>query len=133
MTKTIIPQGTGLFGDGDGGTTGVSRQITSPTAVEIRSQQNSGISRVSQGRGGPLHVSEGSEKGGAVRDVVDGCRLYTKLGHRHWNLTVGVAHVCLSNYVVDVLGDVLGDGMELRCELGNIINIVLTDGALRRT
>ena len=117
MTKTIISQGTGLGGDGDGGATGVSWEISHTTTIEILSQQSSRISRVSQCRGGSLHVSEGADEVGGVRDVVDGGRLYTEPAHRHGDLTVGVALVSLGYNLVDVARDVWGDGFELRSEL----------------
>ena len=106
MSKTKVPEGTGLGGDGDGGATGVLSQIRHSATVEILSQQSSGVRSVSQSRGGPLHVSEGADEVGGARDVVDGGRLYTELGHRHGDLTVGVALVGLSYNLVDVAGDV---------------------------
>ena len=106
MTKTIVAQRAGLGGDGDGGATGVLCQVSHPATVEVLIQQSSGIRRVSQSRGGPLHVGEGADEGGGVRDVVDGGRLYTEPGHRHGDQTVGVALVGLSDNLVDVAGDV---------------------------
>ena len=106
MTKTKVPEGAGLGGDGDGGATGVLSKISHTATIEILGQQSSGICSVSQRRGGPLHVGEGADEGGGVRDVVDGGRLYTEPGHRHGDQTVGVALVGLSDNLVDVAGDV---------------------------
>ena len=106
MTKTIIAQGAGLGGDGDGPAAGVLGQVGHTATVEILGQQGSSISRVPQGAGRPLHVGEGADEGGGVRDVVDGGRLYTEPGDRHGDLTVGVALVRLSDNLVDVAGDV---------------------------
>ena len=104
MTKTIVAQRAGLGGDGDGGATGVLCHVSHPATVEVLSQQSSGIRRVSQRRDSALHVPEGAEEGGGVRDVVDGGRLDTEPGHRHGDLTVGVALVGLSDNLVDVAG-----------------------------
>ena len=106
MTKTIVAQGAGLGGDGDGVAAGVGGEVGHPATVEVLSQQSSGIRRVSQRRGGPLHVGEGADEGGGVRDVVDGGRLDTEPGHRHGDLTVGVALVSLGYNLVDIAGNV---------------------------
>ena len=106
MTKTIVAQRAGLGGDGDGGATGVLCQVSHPATVEVLSQQSSGIRRVSQRRDSALHVPEGAEEGGGVRDVVDGGLLYTEPGHRHVNITVVVALVSLGYHLVDEARDV---------------------------
>ena len=124
MTKTKVPEGAGLGGDWDGVATEVRCYIGHPTAIEILGQQSSSICSVSESRWGPLHVGEGAEEGGGVRDVVDGGRLYTEPGCRHGDLTVGVALVGLSDNLVDVAGDVWRDGGELRSVL-EILLIVL--------
>ena len=124
MTKTKIPQGTGLGGDGDGPAIRELWEVSHPTTVEILSQQSSGIRRVSQRRDSALHVPEGAEEGGGVRDVVDGGRLDTEPGHRHGDLTVGVALVSLGYNLVDIARDVWGDWSELRSVL-EILEILL--------
>ena len=106
VAKAEVPEGAGLGGDGDGVAAVVGGEVGDTATVEILGQQDSGISRVSQGRGGPLHVGEGADEGGGVRDVVDGGRLYTEPGHRHGDLTVGVALVSLGYNLVDEAGDV---------------------------
>ena len=96
VTKTIIAQSTGLGCDGDSRPTAVLSQVRYTTAWETLSQESSRISRVSQGRDGTLHVGEGADEGGGVRDVIDGGGLDTEPADCHWDLTVGIALVCLS-------------------------------------
>ena len=102
-------------------------QIRHSATVEILSQQSSGVCSVSQSRGGPLHVGEGADEGGGVRDVVDGGLLYTEPGDRHGDLTVGVALVGLGDNLVDVAGDVGRDGGELR----SVLEILVGTSQLR--
>ena len=97
----------------------VGGEVGNTAAVEILSQQSSGVRRVSQGCGGSLHVGEGADEGGGVRDVVDGGRLDAESAHSHRDLTVGVALVGLGNHLVDVAGDVRGD----RGKLGGVVEL----------
>ena len=117
MTKTIVAQRAGLGGDGDGGATGVLCHVSHPATVEVLSQQSSGIRRVSQRRDSALHVPEGAEEGGGVRDVVDGGLLYTVLLHRHGNITVDVALISLSYHLVDETRDIRSDTSKVCCVL----------------
>ena len=106
VTEAEVPEGAGLGGDGDGVAAGEGGEVGHAATVEVLGQQGSGISRVSQRCGGSLHVGEGADEGGGVRDVVDGGRLDTEPGHRHGNLTVGVALVSLGYNLVDIAGNV---------------------------
>ena len=106
MSKTIISQGAGLGDDGEGVSSIERSKCSHSATVKTSSKQSSGIRSVSQGRGVPLHAGEVGHEGGGVIGVVDGGRLYTEPGHRHGDLTVGVALVGLSYNLVDVAGDI---------------------------